>query len=86
MTRPLYPQYPLNMMLCGRQSRSGRFDEEKNPLSLYGNQTRFLSRSVLNLIAIPITLSRLPIPSGLISKDNKDSNLLRSYAVSTVSP
>jgi hypothetical protein len=81
--RPLYPQYSLNKMLCGRQSRSGRFEEDKNPLSPYGNQTQFLSRPALSLVAIPITLSRLSIPSDIMSKDNEDSNLVRSYAVST---
>jgi len=83
ITRPLYPQYSLNKMLCGRQSRSGRFEEDTNPLSPYGNQTRVLSRPALSLVAIPITLSRFSIPSDPMSKDNEDSNLVRSYAVST---
>lgn len=86
ITRPLYPQQSLNKMLCGRRSRSVRSEEDKNALPPYGNQTRFLSRPGLSLVAIPTTLSRLSIPSGRMSKDNEDSNLLRSYAVSTVSP
>ena len=80
ITRPLYPQ---NKMLCGRQIRSGRLEGDENPLSPYGNQTRFLGRPALSLAPIPTTLSRLSILSHPMSSD---SNLQRSYAVSTVSP
>jgi hypothetical protein len=75
-------------MLFWRQSRSRPSEQEKNPVSPYRNQTRFLGLPALSLVAIPTTLSRLPTLSGPMRKDayNKDSNLLRCYAVSAVSP
>jgi hypothetical protein len=48
---PQGPQYPLDKRVCGPRNRSGSCEREKNPLLLPRSETRFLSRSVRNLVA-----------------------------------
>jgi hypothetical protein len=46
-------------MLGGSQSWSGRYEEEKNVVTLEGMETQLPCSSPCNLSAIPIELSRL---------------------------
>jgi hypothetical protein len=51
------PRSLLDSGLCGPQSLSGRYGEEKNPLSLTGIQLRFLGCPASSLDAIPTELA-----------------------------
>jgi hypothetical protein len=50
----------MHWRLSGHQCQSGRYRIEKNLLPRPGIESRLLSRSVRNLVAIPTELSLLP--------------------------
>jgi hypothetical protein len=54
------PRYPLYRRLGGPQSRSGRYEKEKNRLPLPEIELRLLGRLIRSLVAIPTELSWLP--------------------------
>lgn len=52
------PQHPQNRRLCGPQSQSGRFVEDKNSLAPAGNRSP--NHPARSLITIPTELSQFP--------------------------
>jgi hypothetical protein len=48
-----YRQHQFNMWLCGSHSRSGRFEEKKNPLPTAGTEPRILDHPSRSLLTIP---------------------------------